>query len=302
MYTMRLGLRPWKLNPFYQIASVSILAFMILIATFLGWFAYELKPILRQLEITQVFSIFVQQDATEGIENQISSEAREILNNYNLNPNTELEIKVLDRVAFLAELGQTYPDLSKELAGLGLERDAVVPRTVTVLGSFSTKKLSEVIEKLKEISGVESVEASKDKYINLVGAFRVLRKLLIVLLISMLVAIMSTIIHLSTAHSRIQRPARELLRQWGASTVQSSLPGVISAFGICILAALISAGIWVSRGGWIVTQIIHLSPYLEKIPKPVAGLLSSMHWIMLFLVFGFILGMTSYLFTTEGRE
>src|SRR5205823_6003404 len=121
------------------------------------------------------------------------------------------QIKLVEARQFVSRIKGQYPDLARELDELGPEMETVIPRYVSVSGILSDG----AVEKVKGVSGVDSVESSKDRNRRVLGAFLALKWLARMLGAGICLALLTGLIHLSRMNAYLHSDAISLLKLWG---------------------------------------------------------------------------------------
>jgi cell division protein FtsX len=118
------------------------------------------------------------------------------------------------------------------------------------------------------VTGVDSVESSRDRYVHVVGAFRAIASVSRLLAAGLALALLTGLIHLSKMNAYLHRDAVGLLKLWGAGGWSIRAPGVISGFVVGALGGAIAALAWLQGAGWLALQITSLSPMLSDLALP----------------------------------
>ncbi len=257
MYLLRIALRPWRLALLSQVFSsfaVGILLFMVL---FLYWLQAGLKPVIYHLQAEQVVTAYLKAEIEKKDEPHIVDTIKE-----SVGSQAVTEVSMVDAPQFIRQIEKFYPELAHELGGLGAETHRIVPRYVSITGMIEDSR----IEKIKAVSGVESVESSKDRYRPVVGAFRILRWVARLLSFGLGVALLTGLVHLARMNSYLNQDAVSLLRQWGAGSLTQNAPAVISGLMVGALGGVVASGIWVGAGLSLSRHIRGISPLLKNMP------------------------------------
>jgi cell division protein FtsX len=247
-------------------SSVSV-GFLLILIGLLFWMQQGLRTVLVRLQGEQVMTVYIDKSIPVQDENRIVEEIRS-LGNFP----SSVEIKRVTSQQFISSLKTQYPDLVRQLEDLGSETEQVVPRYISISGMIPQA----AVEKIKKVSGVETVESSKDRYHHIIGAFKTLRWVTRILMGGIFFALLTGLIHLSRMNSHLHRDALELLRFWGAGTVTLFSPGMVSGFLVGLLGGAIACGGWFSVGVSLARYIRSLSSMLKGMPP-----VSSSHALLL---------------------
>lgn len=257
MYLLKLSLRVWKIAPLSQTFSAIAVGFLLVLIGFLFWIQQGLQPILARLQTEQVVTAYLSSSVDPKGEASLLDEVRQVIG-----PENSAEVKLITAPQFVTLLKNQYPDLGRELEDLGQEMFQVIPRYISItgtLGSFS-------LEKIRGIHGIESAESSKDRYRPIVGAFSVLRWVTRVLMVGVILALLTGLIHLSRMNIYLHHDALSLLKFWGAGRGTLAVPGVISGLVVGILGGAIASTGWLTAGNSMVHHIRAISSILKGMP------------------------------------
>jgi cell division protein FtsX len=216
-----------------------------------------LKTVLVRLKGEQVITVYLKPSAEAQAERQVLEQVRSIMG-----PEVQFESELVTPTEFLNRLKGPYPELVKDLEDLGQELNQIVPRYVSVSGVFS----SHLVEKMREIPGVESAESSGDRYHHIVGAFSALRWTARVLMVGICLALLTGLIHLSRMNGYLHGESLSLLKLWGASSSVLLAPGMISGLAVGVIGGVIAAVGWLTAGVWFGRHIRSISPILRGLP------------------------------------
>ena len=206
MYLLKLALRPWRLAMFSQVFSAFAVGVLLFLIGFLFWMQHGLRSVLVRLEGEQVLTAYISNSVTEANEEKLLEAVKGVLVNGH-----GAEVKLVNTTEFIKLLKPQYPDLARELQGLGTDMVNVIPRYISVAGMLN----SSVLREIKTIAGIESAESSKDRYRHIIGAFSTLRWVLRILIVGVSIALFTGLIHLSRTNGYLHRDALGLLKFWG---------------------------------------------------------------------------------------
>ena len=244
--------------PLSQLFSALAVGVLLLFIGFLFWMHRGLAPVLTRLEGEQVITAYL----TPQIIGKHEEENLVDTIRTSLGAQTATEVKMVSSQEFLEHIKAQYPELARELEDLGEEAPMVVPRYIYVSGLLPDSAL----ERVKSVPGIESAESSKDRYHHIVGAFHALRWVAMMLVVGLLLALLTGLIHLSRMNAYLHQEALSLLKLWGAGNGALKIPGVLSALGVGSAGGLIAAVGWLSAGQWLAHHLRALSPMLAGMP------------------------------------
>lgn len=258
MYLLKLAIRPWRLALLSQLFSATAVGFLLLLVGFLFWMHQGLRVVLVRLQGEQIVTAYLNPSETVEDEKRVLSAVQSILG-----PKGRVEVKLVDAPHFINLLKGQYPDLGRELEDLGDDMNQVVPRYVSIAGVLPDS----VLEKIKNIPGIESAESSKDRYHQIVAAFSALRWVARVLIVGTCLALFTGLIHLSKMNAYLHRDSLFLLKFWGADHPQLITPGIVSGLLVGFLGGGIALGGWMVVGVSLTHRIRVLSSLLREMPS-----------------------------------
>jgi cell division transport system permease protein len=285
MYLLKLALRPWRIAPLSQVFSALAVGFMLMLAGFLFWIDRGMVPVVARLQGEQVITAFLDPSLEVKEQERVIDSIRMTVGAH------PAEIDVVEPDQFVGTLREDYPELSKELENLGSEMTALIPKYVSVAGVLPDSTLHE----MKQISGIEQVESSKDRYHSVLGAFFALRWIAKLLVVGICMALLTGLIHLSRMNSYLQRDAVSLLRLWGAGHFTLRAPGILSGLWVGLSGGLIALAGWVLSSQWLSNTLHSLSPLLADLPQP------GLNMGLALVAAGSLLGMLTGALTSESR-
>lgn len=283
MYLLKLALRPWRLALWSQLFSGMAVGFLLLLIGFLFWIDRGLKPVVARLQGEQVVTAYL--DSTISSKNEkfavdkIVDKIRVALGSESTTHGPE--IKFVSSAQFIDLIKNQYPDLGRELEDLGQEMEQIVPRYISISGMLPDS----LMEKVKNISGMEFVESSKDRHRLTVGAFSVLRWVVRILMIGIGLSLLTGLIQLSRMNAYLQSESLHLLRFWGADHPTLIIPGMVSGLLVGLLGGGIALSGWVTIGHWLIHHVRSLSIFLKGMP------LVSAKFQLALLVIGALMGL-----------
>jgi len=284
MYLIRLAIRPWRWAPLSQISGVLTVAFLLFLFGFLYWIQDSMAPVVNLLRTGEVLTAYLQPGLSEAEADQVADSIS--LSFAAPGRPSQADVDVVDAENFISEIQKVYPTLAGELLSLGSEMKDVVPRYITVSGILPVGTL----EKIREVPGIDAVESSRHRFSQTLGAFRALQWVCRLLAAGVLLAMISSLIHLTRMNTWLHSETLSLFRLWGADSFHLLLPGALSGATSGLAGGAIAGLIWIVSHQWLAHQIQILSPVFNEMPMPttlwggilvMAGLLAG--WIGGFL-------------------
>ena len=165
MYLLKLSLRPWRMALWSQVISALAVGFLLMLIGFLFWMQDGLKSVVVRLKGEQVITAYLQPSLEAQAEGRLLEQVREVVGG------DSSSIRLVNHSEFLGGLRDSYPELVRDLEDLGQQMTQIVPRYVSIVGVFPDT----LLESIKKVPGIESAEASGDRFRSVVGAFSVLR-------------------------------------------------------------------------------------------------------------------------------
>lgn len=262
MYLLKLAMRPWRRALWSQAFSAFGVAFLLLLLGVLFWMNQGFRSVIWKLKGEQVITLYLQPSVKQGEEAAVVEAIQTALGSAALGSGVDL--KLVQPQQFIRSIQTPYPELAKELEGLpSTELSQVVPRYISLTGMLGDS----IAEKLKDIPGIESIDESKERYRQIVGAFSVVRWLTRVLIAGLSIALVIGLIHLSRSNSYLQSDALELMRQWGAGRFALICPGTLSGMLVGLLGGVMAVVAWYSVGLLLASHIKSLSILLRGMPS-----------------------------------
>jgi cell division protein FtsX len=262
VHLLKLALRPWRQAFWSQALSALAVGFLLLLCGVLFWLDHGLGPVLHRMQGEQVVTAYLSADVDPRDEKTIVDSIRIAAGAH---AEREPRVKFVDAQGFVDELkDHKHDELARELEDLGAEMTLIVPRYISVSGTFRDSPLPQI----QKIPGVESVESSQDRYFHIVGAFKTLRWVLRALIAGIAIALFAGLIHLARINAHVHREALSLLRLWGASAMELKTPPLLSGFLVGLAGGALAAGLWLTLGVQLARQLGALSPMLAGLPAP----------------------------------
>lgn len=254
MFLLKLAVRPWKLAPYSQIFSALAVGLLLLLAAFLHWMQFGLRPVLKRLQHEQVITAFIDPSVEKKNEAELVDTIRSTLGSQAVS-----ELNLVDANQFVSMIQSHYPELGRELETLGSESESVIPRYISISGFFSDSTL----ELIRGVRGIESADSSKDRYRNVLAAFAALKSVARVLVVGLLMALLTGLIHLARTNSYIHQDAVALMKLWGASFTLQKMPELLSGILVGMLGGAVAGIGWITIGTRLSSHIRSLSPLLK---------------------------------------
>lgn len=294
MLSLNLALRPWKLAPLGQLISSAAVGVILVFMGVLFWIQDGLRPVVLRLHQEQVITAYLDPSVDTATQGKVVDEIHVALGAHA----EKLNIQLVGANEFVEKIQKNYPDLARELDGLGEEVISIVPRYVTISGWLDSASL----EKIRAVHGVESAESSHERNRAALGAFSTLRWVAKLLILGLCVALLSGFVHIAKTNSTIHKEAIALLKLMGAGTLTLQAPAMLSGLLVGCLGGLIALISWMTAGLWLSERVRHLSPLLQEMPmvSPLIGLGLLAFSILVGFFTGVFSGTLSSLFNTRG--
>ncbi len=302
MFLLKLSFRPWRLAGISQVSSALVVGLLLSMMGVFYWIQSGLTPLLDQLQSDEVILAYLTPSSpsvTLSDEQVGEQEDQKIMDSIRVSLGSQAERVEIRRVngdQFLGQLKVAYPELVREILDLGPEGKAVVPRYVSISGSFAMGGAAKVIDRLKAMNGVDSVASSHQRFEQVVGAFRALRTFIAVVVIGLGIALITGLVHLAKTNAFLHRESLSVLRQWGASGTLMRLPSILSCFWVGALGGGFAAIGWLLARSWLGLRVRNLSPLMSQFPHAPVSTAAFL------LLAGMLLGLMAGLSTSSGAE
>lgn len=257
MYLLRLASRPWKAAPFVQFFSVLSVAFLLVLGAVLVWLEQGMNPTVTKLQNEEVITAYLRPELEQNGE-------KELVDSIKVAAGAHAEVQFVSSDRFLEEVGNSYPDLGKELGELGAEAKNLVPRYVSVTGLLNSNSL----DAIKQVRGVEAVETSRGRHQQMLSAYYTLKWVVRVFIGGVALAIFVALILLTKANALLQSDAIRLLKFWGASPVMLRLPSLFNGFLTGLLGGIIAIPLWQLGMLWFFNIVGQLSSQFGELALP----------------------------------
>ncbi len=190
-----------------------------------------------------------------------------------------MKLQLIRTQAFTQELKESFPDLANQLESLSPEEvPLIVPRALSIQGVFSEEISQDLLDRVRQLPGVETAESSRDRYSGLVGAFRALRWITAFLILGLLLTTFTGLVHLGRLNAHLHQDALAVIRLWGAGPTLLRAPAMLSGFSVGFLGGLLALAGWLFAGARLAEMLRALSPILRDLNSPQVG------WVGLALV------------------
>ncbi len=253
MFALKLALRPWRLQPLSQILSFATLGVLFLLAGFFASLATALPELRKGLEGDQIASVFLDPASEPASLDTVRDQIRLSLGS------SAVAVEYIDADAFLNAVQQNQPDLAKEVAALGNEKDWVTPRHFSLRGPIGEK----VVERLRTIPGVESVSFSARRFQPIVENLSAIAWLSRVLFSAITLAMLAVLILLGRLNSGIFAEAEGIVSQMGGSPWQARFPARLNPILLSSGAGLAAGLCFMKLSPWFATKMVTLSPFFS---------------------------------------
>jgi cell division protein FtsX len=262
MYLLRLGLRPWRVATLSQAISAAAVGLLLCLCGFLYWLQSGLNPMLGRMQSEQVITAYLSPELEEHEQGKVIDQIRTSLGAHAESAGGGIDVKFVEPSAFLGNIKTQFPELARELEGLGSEVGTVIPRYVSVSGYLNDG----AVDKVRAIKGIESAETSKDRLKQVIGAFQALRWMARLLAGGLCLALLTGLIHLARMNSQLHSDAVSLLRLWGATEISLRLPSILSGASVGLLGGILGTFAWMFWGTWLIRHVRAISPLLHELP------------------------------------
>lgn len=257
MFALKLALRPWRLQPLSQILTFCTLSVLLLLAGFFASLATALPEVRKSLEGDQIASVFLEPSAEPVNLKSFRDQIKISLGSSAAAVKTEF----VDGDAFLSNLSENQPDLAKEVAALGNEKEWITPRHFALRGPIGEK----AIERLRAIPGVETVSYSAQRFKPIVDNLTAISWLSRVLFSAILLTMVAVLILLGRLNVATFAEAEGIVSQMGGSHWQARFPAHLNPMLLSSGAGLMAALIFLKLNPWFLAKMATLSPFFSEL-------------------------------------
>src|SRR3954469_13218151 len=129
MYLLRLGLRPWKVATVSQLVSSAAVGLLLCLCGFLYWLQSGLDPMLGRMQGEQVITAYLAPELDEHEQGKVIDTIRTSLGAHaQAAGGGGIKVEYVDPSQFVGNIKTHFPELARELEGLGSELPTVIPR------------------------------------------------------------------------------------------------------------------------------------------------------------------------------
>jgi len=253
MFALKLALRPWKLQPLSQFLTFATLTTLLLLAGFFGSLVVSLPQIRHRLEADHVASVFLDPALEPANLGSVRDQNRVSLGS------SAVKMEYIDSDGFLESIRATQPDLAKEVAALGNEKEWVAPKFFSLRGTLSDR----MIESLRAIPGVEAVSFSAKRFKPIVENIAANEWLSRVLFAANVIASCVVLTLLGRLNSSIFSEAEVIVLQMGGSPMQARFPARLNPILLAGSAGGIAALLLWKLDPWFTARMASFSPFLQ---------------------------------------
>lgn len=253
MFPLKLALRPWKLQPLSQFLTLVTLTTLLLLAGFFGSLARSLPDVRHRLEGDHVASVFLDPALELNMVNPIRDQIRASLGS------SAVSVEYMDSDAFLDSIRSTEPELAKEIAGLGNEKEWVAPKFFSLRGTLSDR----TVESLRAISGVEAVSFSAKRFKPILENIAAIEWLSRALFAAIVLAMVAVLTLLGRLNSSIFQDAEVIVSQMGGSPNQARFPARLNPVLLAGGSGTIASLSLLKLNPWFTAKMVSLSPFLQ---------------------------------------
>jgi cell division protein FtsX len=297
MFLLRLSFRPWRKAPASQWVSAGVVGVLLVMMGLFHWVNAGITPLLAQLQSEEVLLAYLSPVTDPAAD--LDKEDQKVVDQIRVALGAHAEKAEFQKVSsgqFLDKIKIAYPDLAREIADLGAESKAIIPRYISVSGNLGEALTPASLEKIKSLNGVEGVETSRQRFEPVVGAFRGLGQFVQVLMWGLAIALFSGLVHLSRTHAILHRESLDVMRQWGASSFMVRLPGVLSGVWVGTLGGALASVIWLLARQGGAARFRALSPLMSQFPDAPAS------FALILLAAGVLFGAAAGLFSSGAEQ
>lgn len=266
MFTLKLAWRPWRLQPLSQILTFTTLGILMLITGIFGWLSKSLPQVRAQLDGDRVAGVFIDPATEMANLDSIRDQIRVSVGS------SRTSVDYIDADRFLETLSARQPELAKEIAALGNEKEWITPKHFSIRGAITQAQ----VDRMKAIPGVEAVLFSEKRFRPVVDNLVAIEWLCRLLSLATVFAMLAMLFLLGRINSGIFSEAESIVSQMGGSEWQARLPARMNPFLTSVAASVLATLLFWKLQPGIAAKIGTLSPFLrglETTTVPVAGVL-----------------------------
>lgn len=282
MFSLKLAFRPWKLQPLSQILTFTTLGVLMFLAGVFGWLSRSIPNLRTQLDGDRVASVFLDPSAEADNLDSIRDQIRVSLGS------STVKVDYVSSDQFLENLANRQPELAKEVAALGNEKDWIAPKHFSLRGALTEAE----IERMKSIPGVEAVLFSEKRFRPIVDNLAAMEWLCRLLSVATIFAMIAVLFLLGRINSSIFSEAEVIVAQMGGTDWQARLPSRMNPLLSSLAASAVAAVLFWRVQPGIAQKMASLSPFLR-------GMNSASLPAIAILVIGLIVGMLALFFAPK---
>jgi cell division protein FtsX len=156
-------------------------------------------------------------------------------------------------------LAEKQPELAKEVAALGAEKEWIAPKHFSIRGAIGDRE----VERLKAIPGVESVSYSEKRFRPIVDNLSAMEWLCRLLAAATIFAMLAVLFLLGRINSGIFADAEIIVSQMGGSDWQARFPSRLNPFLAATAASILASALFWKIQPGIAHKVGSLSPFLR---------------------------------------
>lgn len=292
IFYFKVSLRAWKKHPWTQIFTVISFGMLLFICTFFYWAMKTVDPILSQLKKDQVLTVYLKGSHPEGAEQEVIDSLKFVMSSstsVKSDSNSQYQLELVKPEAFLGRLEGVYPDLTKELRGMGQEMVSLLPRFISMSGLVEPG----LIEKIKSLPQIESVESSMGRFTPMISALESFKNGALVFLLGILLTLATVFFLITKMNQSLYSETLTLFKLMGADTFSLKTPGLLSGLLTGLLGGLFCVSLWFLMSASMLQLLRAISPFFKNIQPPSVIVMVATPMIigvLLGLVFGFLNG------------
>lgn len=238
MPILKLSFRAWRKSPLSQLGATLISASLLLCVALLFCVELSIVETRSHLEKENRITVFLAPSVDNEDKNQVIDR---LSLSIGAHAESDVQAQYVSPSEALDVLKGKYPELYQEIQGIGREGESLVPRSVHLTANFRSGEVGEAVAKLRNISGVESVESTESRNAFVLPAILGFQWLIRLLFLGVAAAWVLGWLSLARAHSAGLVGVKEPLRLWGASSWVSRGPGILSGLWVGFPAGIIAA-------------------------------------------------------------
>ena len=243
MPLLKLSLRPWRKSPAHQAGAALLSATLLLSGSVLLHLERSVSNAAERVERETRFTVFLSENLAGRTPEQIGDQIRLRLGSH---AESDIRLKSVAKGEVIEKLKQEHPDLYAEIRDLGAEGEQLVPQALHLVTEVVPSDRQTIASDIQKVEGVEAVQTSEGHSKVLRSPVHGLRWLLRALVIGVLAAWVVGWVSLARSQAAGLDGIQAPMRLWGATELESRMPGVLAGLWIGIPAAVLAcSAYWV---------------------------------------------------------